>query len=197
MKTIEKCHNNCKTCEEGGTDENNNCKTCKNEGKIYFDLGNCKESCFNGHFLDSDNITKCYRSCQYYYYFENQKYVCTEENKCLGKYNKLILPKKQCIDSCINDNKYIYEYEGICYQKCPNKTIPLNNNMCMIVKEKICPEEYPYLIKEKDECTKNCSVIDLFSNICNTNNPNIILKQNNFDNIRNAITSNSINYLLI
>ena len=44
-QTIDKCHDNCKTCSKGGTDENNNCDTCKEEGVKYFDFGNCKETC--------------------------------------------------------------------------------------------------------------------------------------------------------
>ena len=68
--------------------------------------------------------------------------------------------------------------------------------MCIVNNTKFCPEEYPYLIKEKNECSQNCSVSDLFNNVCNSNNPNIVLKQKVLDNIRNAITSNSINELL-
>ena len=49
-KTIDKCHDNCETCEIGPTTDNNNCLTCK--GSKFFDLGNCKDSCNNGHFLE-------------------------------------------------------------------------------------------------------------------------------------------------
>lgn len=153
---------NCKTCKQGGTADNNNCLTCKDVGTIYYDLGNCKENCFNGYFIDDDNILKCHSICPYYYFYENNNYKCTEENKCPEKYNKLILPKKQCIDNCINDNEYIYEYGGNCYKNCPNNTIPLKNNMCIVNNTKFCPEEYPYLIKEKNECSQNCSVSVLF-----------------------------------
>ena len=44
-KTIAPFHSNCKTCDEGPTDNNNNCKACKDSGTIYFDLGNCLENC--------------------------------------------------------------------------------------------------------------------------------------------------------
>ena len=42
LNTINHCHERCKTCEEGGTDENNNCQTCPETGPMYFYLGNCK-----------------------------------------------------------------------------------------------------------------------------------------------------------
>ncbi|MBQ6284763.1 MAG: hypothetical protein IJK67_00425, partial [Bacilli bacterium] len=35
-KTIDKCHQNCKTCEQKGTDDVNNCLTCKEEGSVIY-----------------------------------------------------------------------------------------------------------------------------------------------------------------
>ena len=31
FRTIDKCHENCKTCNQGPTEKNNNCLTCKND----------------------------------------------------------------------------------------------------------------------------------------------------------------------
>ena len=58
-KIIDKCHENCEECDLGPTSDNNNCKTCKSTGTIYYDLGNCRESCINGHYTDENSIKKC------------------------------------------------------------------------------------------------------------------------------------------
>ena len=56
--TIAPCHDNCKACDKGPTSDNNNCKVCKDEGTIYFDLGNCRDNCVNGNFIE-DTVKKC------------------------------------------------------------------------------------------------------------------------------------------
>ena len=59
LKTIDKCHSNCKTCEKKETELNTNCKTCPSDK--YFDSGNCLEFCVHGFYQDSlnNNICKC------------------------------------------------------------------------------------------------------------------------------------------
>jgi hypothetical protein len=47
QRTIDKCHDNCKTCNQSATIDNNNCLTCKDSGPIYLDLGNCIDNCVN------------------------------------------------------------------------------------------------------------------------------------------------------
>ena len=130
-KTINECHENCKTCEEGPTNDNNNCKTCKEENTIYFDLGNCKTNCTNGYFIDEkDSTLKCkctnYKKC----------YYCTEESSKLGLCKSCNIedgyyPKS---DDIIRDDGYINCYKDIegyylynesyypCYFNCKNCT---------------------------------------------------------------------------
>jgi hypothetical protein len=58
LKTIDKCHENCKTCTIGPTENNNNCETCPENGTIFFDLGNCTDQCINGDFtFENENST--------------------------------------------------------------------------------------------------------------------------------------------
>ena len=102
-----KCFESCKFCYGEGNKQNNNCKECKSD---YI---------FINETLYSKN---CYKPCQNYYYFnETDDYICTEN--CLGIYDKFITEKKKCIDNCQNDDTYKYEYNKICYIKCPNGTI--------------------------------------------------------------------------
>ena len=57
LRTIARCHENCKTCQQGGTNLNNNCETCPDSGKMYFYFGNClsESECINGVFTDDDS----------------------------------------------------------------------------------------------------------------------------------------------
>ena len=49
--------------------------------------------------------------------------MCTETDNCTGNYNKFIFEKSKCIDKCENDDIYKYEYNNICFEKCPEGTI--------------------------------------------------------------------------
>ena len=128
------CYYTCKSCKEGGNEKNNNCIECKN-GFMFLN--------------DSLNNSNCYEICKYYYYFNksNNKYICTEDLICQGEYNKLIKNKKKCIDECYKDDIYKYEYNNICYEKCPNGT----NESNYICSDVIFSE---YGLSEKDEKTK-------------------------------------------
>jgi len=59
-----KCHENCKTCEKGGDDNNENCQTCKDNYYLVDaeDFGkNCVSKCPKGTILD-DSTKKCITS---------------------------------------------------------------------------------------------------------------------------------------
>ena len=49
-RTIDKCYDRCKTCNEGGTETQNNCQTCKDEYPYFYYNGNCytQTECING-----------------------------------------------------------------------------------------------------------------------------------------------------
>ena len=113
------CFENCRFCYGPGDKDDNNCILCKK----------------NFVFLDDSLIkTNCYEKCEYYYYFnETYHYICTEN--CSGTYDKVIIEKKKCIDNCHKDNIYKYEYDKICYEKCPNGTI-YNEEEGICIKEK-------------------------------------------------------------
>ena len=84
-KTIDKCHENCETCNKGPSNSNNNCLTCPQLGNKFLDLGNCVSSCSKGTFEDpnNSNIIRC--KCS----FNDKCLFCTEEsiennNLCLS-----------------------------------------------------------------------------------------------------------------
>ena len=57
LKTIDKCHENCITCDRKPTDISTNCLTCKST-YLYIYKGNCYTSCVFGEFYDN-GIKKC------------------------------------------------------------------------------------------------------------------------------------------
>jgi len=102
------CFSSCKTCDNGGTEENHNCKVCK-ESFIYQ--------------INKDNYLNCYDiSCPFYHYTDinNNKVICTDSLNCPEPYNKLIINKSECIDDCTRDSEYKFEHEGFCYNKQQN-----------------------------------------------------------------------------
>ena len=90
----EPCHSNCLECSGAPTDSNNNCITCPDSGKIYFNLGNCTESCIHGTYIDENSIPKC---------------KCTNNIKC-KECTELSLNLDLCI-SCNNEEGYYPKFE--------------------------------------------------------------------------------------
>ena len=75
----------------------------------------------NGCIL-SQNTTKCYQQCSFYFYYDEMKnkYICTEKLECPKPYDKLIYGKNECVKSCINSKEYKYfAFGNICFEKCP------------------------------------------------------------------------------
>ena len=58
-RIIDKCHENCKTCNKKEDPKNNNCITCKNE--YFFEEGNCVTKCAYNSYIDDNgnNICTC------------------------------------------------------------------------------------------------------------------------------------------
>ena len=99
---------------------------CINENntknKIFPQLKNKTIDCFDDWECKYEGI--CNKNCQYYYYLnENNESFCTENETCYGIYDKLIIEKNECVNICQFDSIYKYEYNNICYNKCPNGTI--------------------------------------------------------------------------
>ena len=139
----EPCYISCKYCSSSGNETVNNCLECKSTHE--------KKN-------DFENDNNCYEKCPYYYYYDdNRIYHCTTESKCPENYNKLIEPKKRCIDYCKNDNKYKHEYENKCFEICPEGTKESKNDkfLCEIIEienEDNCElKEYHLKLSSKQE----------------------------------------------
>ena len=146
-----KCYETCEICEQKGNYSVQNCLMCKSTFPT--------EIKFN-------NSTNCYVNCEFYFYFENiSYYFCTEKNICPNKYNKLIKNKKQCIDNCLMDDIYKFEFRNECYKECPypeSKISNVNPNFC----EVICTEEKPFVLIQEQKCVENCRINEIKNNLC-------------------------------
>ena len=131
---FKKCYSSCKTCVINGNEFYHNCSECNND-YLYQ--------------MNSLNYLNCYKNCSFYYYLNktNNKYYCTPNLKCPELYGKLILYKRECIDSCLNDTIYRYEYNNECFDKCPENTIKSKYNIYLC--EKIDIVETTTYINEK------------------------------------------------
>ena len=116
------CYTICKQCSKAGNSSNHNCDVCE-EGYT---------------FINDTVATKnnCYQICSIYYYFSfssySNKYYYYCVNTCPTTYNKIIEPKKRCIDDCKKDEEYIYEYNNKCYKVCPiNKKTYEEEKICL------------------------------------------------------------------
>ena len=150
------CFHSCKDCFGNGNTTINNCKECKD----------------NFTFLNESSIhnTNCFQTCNYYYYLNGTEYKCTENETCPTISNKLIIDKKKCIEDCKKDDNYKYEFNNICYIKCPNGTYLLEDNDNNICFDK-APDGY-YLNLENEliqKCYETCNKCDKSGNQLNNN----------------------------
>ena len=99
---------------------------------------------------------------------EEQSKINDCKNICFHETKKLIVSKKTCIDNCMNDNKYKYEYNNICYKSCLNEDNINDNDLCYE---------------------------DLYKNQFYINNNNT--EDNIINNIQNKIENNQIDSLFI
>ena len=105
---------------------------CPN-GKEYVNLYNhCSTGCNEGNYiysLESDKI--CQNSCPEGTY--NDTFKCLSSCK-LSENEKLFSDGKTCIDSCKNSkngNKYFYDIDNKCIQKCNDNDFIYNENQCI------------------------------------------------------------------
>ena len=147
------CYLSCKTCNIDGNEEEHNCIQCKPGYN------------FEMHFIIYKN---CYEECPNYNYYdeEEQIWLCTKEEKCPENYDKLIEPKKQCIDHCTKDDMYQYEFKKKCYEICPSNSIERENNTILFGSsifnryfcKPICYEDSPFEIMITQNCVQNCEI---------------------------------------
>ena len=132
-KYYEPCYMSCATCDYGGNGIQHNCTSCATD-----------------YTKEPGNNTNCVIKCKnLYYYTSYGQYKCSSNMQCPQDKNLLIRIKNKCVDSCLTDDTYQYQYNGECLDKCPDGT-RLDN------KTKIC------LIKNNNICTNSSTKFDLY-----------------------------------
>ena len=217
---ISDCDIKCKNCSLK-SNINNLCISCNIENNFYPKYNdssnndsfiNCYNNKLEGYYLDINNkiYKKCYPSCKncleygdkndnkciecYSNYILN-KNNCYYSNDCEKVNKNLIKEKNKCIDYCYNDDKYLYQYNNICYNLCPEGTTISSNNKYLCEKE--CPNDKPYENKFNNECTKQCNSIELFNSECKIKNNNIKIKDETIKNIKIEILNGNLDELII
>ena len=160
-KTIDECYENCKTCNEKGTEDDNKCLSCQEN--YYFYNGNCIEHCPKGYYFDNSGKLIC---------------SCLEDEKC-KECSKESLQEQLCI--LCNDGYQTIEEDGsnfvFCYKEVDGCYLDKNDKI-----SKKCYSLCKRCFGGGDENNHNCKVcIDNyeFSNIFNKEN-NCYIKCDNY-----------------
>ena len=157
-KTIDKCDESCKICNNKTTDLSTNCLLCNNS-QHYLYLGNCLESCEKGFYNDSEGILRC--EC-----FKKECKECLEEDfdeglciSCADDYHPKIEEYNPNDDSvyCYKDPEGYYLDNGLyksCFQSCQSCDELGNeqNHLCTS-----CSPSYGFVV-QKDDRHLNCYV---------------------------------------
>ena len=174
IKTIDKCHEDCKTCEKKGSLNNSNCKTCPSNK--FYDNGNCSFSCVNGYYTDSLNnkICKCsskikcknctdesikYDLCitcndGYYQKEEDSSNIYPFIN-CYNNLEGYYLKNniyKRCYPNCKKCNEYGDENENKCIE-CIDNFILINDSEITTNCYEKCKYYYYFDSSKKYHCT--------------------------------------------
>ena len=115
---------------------------------------------------------------------------------------KIVNDTRKCIEDCILDNIYKYEFENFCYNKCPKGTHS-NSENSFICEFNIyeCFEDYPFLKIDDNTCTDECNCKDFFNHLCIINSRNnqskLIILENIIDGIQEGIIDEVLEEILI
>ena len=135
---------------------------CK-EGYNYFENGDCVDECSDNFFLENKDCKKCDESCKACETSEKNCIKCNEDeylkkdsenyntcNKCSEKCETCSDGEKDGIDNCLSCKKnstYEFLFNKNCVEKCPEDTLPNNNNIC--IKKDKTPNEKEVKTKDK------------------------------------------------
>ena len=122
----------------------NKLKSLNLSGFAIFDTTNVNDILKNA----DSNLLLCYNESKMPSKFLEQaiKFENSCLKLCLMISKKYILETEMCVDNCYSETYYKYEYNNICYSRCPNRTeLQINS-------EYLCEECRNYYNYEQTEC---------------------------------------------
>ena len=167
LKTIEKCHSDCKSCNKGEEEGNTNCLECKDRNK-YLSKGNCIDKCEKDYYIDNFNNKIC--TCEN----DIKCKECSEEsinlNLCIscnkGYYQKFNEKYNNSFVNCYKDLDGYYlvdNYYYRCYSTCRKCTDngDKNNHKC-----DECIDNYIFIneTNKENNCYEKCKFFYYFDN---------------------------------
>ena len=169
LKTIDKCHKDCKTCEEKETDESHtNCLSCDSKKPNIY-LGNCYDKCLKGNY-EENGESKC--KC-----FDERCFKCTEDSikkglctECNTNYYPKIEDKGKGEFKCYQNPEKFYLSENLsekfyypCHPSCltckKNSTSKYHNCLTCDVNN-----SFPISANGYYNCYPNCTHYFYFEN---------------------------------
>ena len=114
-----------------------------------------------------------------------------------SKRKKMVYKKNICLDNCLEDKDYKYEYDFYCYKRCPVGTHSSKDNI-YICETNIfeCVAKYPFIFIIDKSCKEDCLCDEFFDNICTINILNEGSKPILIKNIINGIQEGLIDNLI-
>ena len=163
LKTIDKCHDKCKTCEKGPSENNHNCETCDIESFYkYYDVGNCVTYCNNSTYnFSSTLMCECSKNitCKICTQKSLELNLCLMCNNDLGYYEKGYEEvRSDKFVNCYKDlgGHYLYNNKYYqCYESCKNCTEEgyYHNHKCT---ECYDGDELKYDFENVTNCYEKC-----------------------------------------
>ena len=144
--TIDKCHKNCLTCNEGSSnDEDMKCLTCDNANGYYLleNTTNCEKYPYPGYYLDDKKLKKCHISCKTCSEkpIENEDGEVTNCDSCNKEMGFYRIDNSTVCKNISKPGEY-YDETCNCYKKCHKNCLTCSG-------------------KEIDEYHMNCLTCDI------------------------------------
>ena len=155
------CYSSCKYCIGDGNKRNHFCTSCNSMNTFPYPLED------NENYR---NYTNCYPECLFNFYFDDEyNYICLDKPGCPSIAPLLIENSKQCVKSCKNTKKYIYEFRQSCFSSCPIYSEPDFDNSGKLICRVICPFHLPFEKVKEQICVSSCTIMERYDKLCITN----------------------------
>ena len=122
-KTLDKCHPNCRECDEEASINNTNCKSCYSDKYLFW--GNCIDNCSHGYFTDNNDTSKKICKCSHTncLYCSPESYdldlcVTCNDNYYPIFYNDSEYPYNTFYNCTNNIEGYYLDSDDLFYKKC-------------------------------------------------------------------------------